>query len=166
MGGDARRESALFFESERAHALYAERVRDAYPRRAASSSVGATKTSVAAKGEGKKKRRKKKRKRTAAKGKKKEEEEERSGRRVRRTEARGRERERKGRRCIGSNAAKLATSGAMVCGAVKYKPEGEGGQEEEEKKEGEEKEMKEEWNERGESPRARLRTERRDAWGG
>lgn len=69
-----------------------------------------------------------------------------------------RERERKGRRCTGSNAAKLAASGAMVCGAVKYKPEGEEGQEEEEeKKEEEEEEMKEEWNERGESPLSRAR---------
>lgn len=92
--------------------------------------VGTAKTSVAAKGGGKKKR-----KRTAAKGKKKEEEW--NGRRACRTKTGGGERERKGWRCTGSNAAKLAASGAMVCGVVKYKPEGEGGQEEEKK--GEEK---------------------------
>lgn len=49
--------------------------------------------------------------------------------------AKGREREGKGWRYAGSNAAKLATLGAMVCGAVKYKPEDEGGQEEEEEEE-------------------------------
>lgn len=76
----------------------------------------------------------------------------------------GRERDGDG---TGSNAAKLAASGAMVCGAVKYKPEGEEGQEaEEEKKEEEEEEMKEaeeekeEWNERGESPLSRALTYR------
>lgn len=76
-------------------------------------------------------KKKKKRKRTAAKGKKKEEEW--SGRRVRRTEAR----ERKRRGCTtASNAAKLAASGAMVCGTVKYKPEGEGGQEKKRRRKG------------------------------
>lgn len=58
--------------------------------------------------------------------------------------------------------AKSTALDAMVCGAVKYKPEGEGGQERKKrKKKGEEEEA--EWNERGESPRARLRTQRRGA---
>lgn len=88
--------------------------------------------------------------------------------------AKGREREGKGWRYAGSNAAKLAASGAMVCGAVKYKPEGEGGQEEEEEekrreergREREDEEEEKEWNERGESPHARLRIQRRGGWGG
>jgi len=60
----------------------------------------------------------------------------------------------------------------MVCGAVKYKPEEakeskrkkEKEREKEEKKEKEEKEK--EWDKRGESLRARLRTQKRGAWGG
>lgn len=94
--------------------------------------------------------------------------------------AEGREREGKGWRYAGSNAAKLATSGAMVCGAVKYKPEGEGGQEEEEKerrkkkrrdeKKGEEKERMKKGKRSGMNGASLLTRayvpRRRGGWGG
>ena len=81
-------------------------------------------------------------------------------------EARGRERRgERDRDAPASNAAKLAAllECAMVCGAVKYKPEGEGGQMYKEKSKGKEemkktKEKGKKWNERGESLRAHLRT--------